>query len=153
MYKNIVAVLALAFVAVNAQSNTTLAANATAGNASSGSWCRANNDCAANLCCASTKTGAVNYVQLNCVASVKNATGFFANSSAFICMQPNQTYNDRCASEDRVCTSSASRYTFCGGKLATGTVDLFNSDITCSNAFTLVSSVLFAAIASLALVF
>jgi hypothetical protein len=156
MFKNVVAVLALAFVAVNAQ-NTTLAAgaNSTTGNATSGSWCRATSDCAANLCCGATKTGAVNYVQFNCVASTRNATSGFlnANSSAYQCIQANQTYTTVCAAEERVCTSSDSLYTICGGKIATGTIDLFNSKLTCSNAFTLVSSALFAVIASLALVF
>ncbi len=146
MYKNIIAVLALALVAVNAQ-------NVTSGN-STGS-CRATSDCVSNQCCAYSKTGAVNYVQFECVGFTRNATSGFLNSNntVFTCMQPNQNYTEVCAAEDRICTSSASKFTICGGSFATGAVALVNRDLTCSNAFTLVSSVLFAAIASLALVF
>ena len=145
-----IAVLALAFAAVNGQAVTaTATTNSSAGNGTSASWCRANSDCAANFCCGASRTGGINYVQFNCVA----ARNFSTNTTGFQCIQPNQTYLDVCATEERVCTSTASRYTLCGGRLATSTVDLFNSDLQCSNAFTLVSSVLFAVIASLALVF
>lgn len=108
-----IAVFALAFAAVNAQ------------NATASSFCRENDDCGDNLCCGASKTGAVNYVQFNCVA----ARNFTTNTTGFACIQPNQTYTDICATEERTCISSTSRYTICGGKLSTATIDLFNSDL------------------------
>ena len=148
-----IAVIALAFAAVNGQTTTTMvAATATTnstGNGTSLAFCRATTDCATGYCCGSTQTSAVAYIQFNCVKASNGTT----NTTGYACIPPGQAYTDVCASQTKTCISNSSKYTICGSSVATATIDLFNSNLQCSNAFGLVSSVLFAVIASLALVF
>ena len=141
------ALAACLFTAVSAQ-------NSTANSTTSGttlSWCRANTDCAQNqgFCCSSAGVSA-GYLQFNC----NKHTNGTASVGKCISNVTND-YTENCAGQDKICTSSASKATYCGGSFVMTVVDaLPNVDcISTSSAYSLMMSVAFFAMVALSFVF
>jgi hypothetical protein len=136
------------FSAVSAQNSTTNTTTTTAGNGTTGSWCRANNDCTQTqgFCCSSTSTGAVGYIQFNC----NKHTNGTATIGKCINNATND-FNENCAGQSKICTSSVTKATYCGGSFTMGGVDLL-PNVNCvstSSAFTMMISMAFFAMISL----
>lgn len=147
------ALAACLFSAVSAQNstaNTTTTTTAAAGNGTTGSWCRANNDCTQTqgFCCSSTSTGLLGYIQFNCQRH--------ANGTATVGKCINNATNDfreACAGQGKICTSNVTKATYCGGSLSMGAVDIL-PNVNCeSSAFTMMISMAFFAMVALTYVF
>ena len=72
----------------------------------SGSWCRTNTDCDSklNLCCSSSKTGAVGYIQFNCATiSTPATTTAPASTSTGTCLATGADYTSVCKGEAKTC--------------------------------------------------
>ena len=143
------ALAACLFSAVSAQ-NSTAAANTTtttaaAGNGTTGSWCRANNDCiqSQNFCCASSKTGLLGYIQFNCQRQT-NGT-----ATVGTCITNGTDYLGNCAGQGKICTSNVTKATYCGGSLSMGAVDILPNVSCVSSAFTMMISLAFFAMVAL----
>ena len=150
------ALAACLFSAVTAQNatttttttNTTVKANTTtvvAGNGTTGSWCRANNDCiqSQNFCCASSKTGLLGYIQFNCQRQT-NGT-----ATVGTCITNGTDYLGNCAGQGKICTSNVTKATYCGGSLSMGAVDVLPNVSCVSSAFTMMISLAFFAMVAL----
>jgi hypothetical protein len=134
--------------AQNATANTTVAA----GNGTTGSWCRANTDCTQTqgFCCSSTSTGLLGYIQFNCQRQT--------NGTATVGKCINNATNDfreACAGQGKICTSNATKATYCGGSLSMGAIDIL-PNVNCestSSAYTMMISMAFFAMVALTYVF
>jgi hypothetical protein len=153
------ALAACLFSAVSAQNstatNTTVRTNTTtttvaAGNGTTGSWCRANTDCTQSqgFCCSSTSTGLLGYIQFNC--------NRHTNGTATVGKCINNVTNDfleNCAGQGKICTSNATKATYCGGSLSMGAVDILPNVSCVSSAYTMMISMAFFAMVALTYVF
>jgi hypothetical protein len=139
------ALAACLFSAVSAQ-NTTANTTVAAGNGTTGSWCRANTDCTQKdgFCCSSTSTGALGYIQFNCN---KHTNG---SASVGKCINnATNDFNENCVGQSKVCTSSVTKATYCGGSFTMGGVDLLPNVSCVSSAFTMMISMAFFAMIAL----
>ena len=116
----------------------------------SGSYCRANTDCdqKTNLCCSSSKTGAVGYIQFNCATIT---TGL--STSTGTCLTNGTDYTAVCKGESKTCLKSDSKYAACGGSIAMATVDVLPNISCTSGAMSLAFSSMFALLAIFAFFF
>ena len=144
------ALAACLFSAVSAQNsttaaNTTTTTTAAAGNGTTGSWCRANNDCiqSQNFCCASSKTGLLGYIQFNCQRQTNGTT------TVGTCITNGTDYLGNCAGQGKICTSNVTKATYCGGSLSMGAVDILPNVNCVSSAFTMMISLAFFAMVAL----
>ena len=134
------ALAACLFSAVSAQNST----NTTAGNGTTNSWCRANTDCieSQSLCCSAN--GALGYIHFKCK---KHTNG---NTSVGKCISNfTKDFNENCAGQSKICTSSVTKATYCGGSFAMGTIDLLPNVNCVSSAYTIMISMAFFAMVAL----
>ena len=135
------ALAACLFSAVSAQNST----NTTAGNGTTGSWCRVNGDCTQTqgFCCSAN--GALGYIQFNCNKQTTNGT-----TSVGKCISNlTNDFNENCAGQAKICTNSVSKATYCGGSIAMAGIDLLPNVNCVSSAFTIMISMAFFAMVSL----
>jgi len=154
-----IACLALLLASASAQ-NATANANATAGTGAAGSFCMTNGDCnqRAGLCCSGFGANSSSpYTQFNCVPH-KNGTATVPTQTC-LGNGTNGTvidYNSFCATEDKTCVNSATKFVACGNSIAMFFIDTLNPGAVCtsrSSAMSLATSALFAVLAALALLF
>ena len=133
------ALAACLFSAVSAQNNTT------AGNGTTGSWCRANNDCTETqgFCCSAN--GALGYIQFNCNKQTTNGITSVGKCISNI----TNDFNENCVGQAKICTSTATKATYCGGSIAMAGIDLLPNVNCVSSAFTIMISMAFFAMVSL----
>jgi hypothetical protein len=130
------ALAACLFSAVSAQNAT--------GNGTTGSWCRANTDCTETqgFCCSAY--GALGYIQFNCNKHTNGSTtaGKCINNAT-------NDFNENCAGQAKICTSSATKATYCGGSIAMAGIDLLPNVDCVSSAYTIMISMAFFAMVAL----
>lgn len=138
-------------------------ASASAQNATGtpGSFCMTNGDCnqRAGLCCSGfgANSSASPYTQFNCAAHV-NGTAVVRTQTC-LANGTNGTvidYTSVCASEDKTCVNSATKFVACGNSAAMFFIDTLNPSAVCtsaSSAMSLATSAFFAVLAALALLF
>ena len=138
-----------------------LASASAQGNGTSGSFCMTNGDCnqRIGLCCSGfgANSSASPYTQFNCAAHV-NGTAVVKTQT---CLKngTNGTvidYTSVCATEDKTCVNSATKFVACGNSAAMFFIDTLNPSAVCttaSGAMSLATSAFFAVLAALALLF
>ena len=122
----------------------------------SGSYCRTNSDCDSklNLCCSSSKTGVVGYIQFNCATiSTPATTTAPAATSTGTCLATNADYTTVCKTESKTCLKTDSKYVACGGSVAMAAVDVLPNISCTSGAMSLAFSSMFALLAIFAFFF
>lgn len=120
------------------------AVSATAGDGTTGSWCRANNDCTETqgFCCSAN--GALGYIQFNCNKHTDGST------TAGNCISnATNDFTVNCAGQSKICTSTATKATYCGGSIAMAGIDLLPNVDCVSSAYTIMISMAFFAMVSL----
>ena len=134
------------FSAVSAQNSTANTTTAAAGNGTTGSWCRANNDCTQTqgFCCSAVNTGAIGYIQFNCNKHTNGTT-----TGGKCISNVTNDFNEACVGQAKICTSTATKATYCGGSIAMAAIDVLPNVNCVSSAYTLMMSMAFFAMVAL----
>ena len=134
------ALAACLFTVASAQNST---------NGTTGSWCRANTDCAQNqgFCCSGINTGAIGYIQFNCF---RHTNGTVTGGK---CITNGTDYKEQCVGQGKVCLNTVTKATYCGGSIAMAGIDVLPNTECTSSAYSLMMSMAFFAMIAFAYVF